>query len=153
MSNVTAHNIVMQLHEWALKWDQVIDEEEVASCHNGTGYFDAITYQPYIQPGEVHAFTAAAPDSRRGVVIGIAPGIGLALFERYTPETGSIEVIVGNRPDPAALEWTHWPEKWQSLGGGAADVDQLQDFLQTVLEGRPVHDPELQVLTDFLQTA
>lgn len=73
---------------------------------NGTGYFDGALEFKFPLGSHAVAFTAPAPDSRKGVICKIQGGT-LCLFERYTPDNGSPFVMVANATNNLRKHWPH----------------------------------------------
>lgn len=71
---------------------------------NGTGYFDNAIGADIGVGIRAVAWTAPAPDSRRGIIVRLSAG-DVVLFERYTPDGTSPFVLVGNVEDDIRQWW------------------------------------------------
>lgn len=98
--------------------------------NNGTSYYDHLCddKELNIPKGTMVACTSVAPNSRRMIILGLGNGLQSVVFERFTPNMGSPEVLVCNQPSRRDLKGTNieLPE----LGGSSLTLEHFNNFVQ-----------------------
>lgn len=98
--------------------------------NNGTGYYDHVCddKELNIPKGTMVASTSVSPNSRRMIILGLGNGFHSVVFERFTPNIGSPEVLVSNQPSRRDLKDTDI--ELPDLGHGALTLEHINNFIQ-----------------------
>lgn len=97
--------------------------------NNGTGYYDHVCddKELNIPEGTMVACTSVAPNSRRMIILGLGNGLQSIVFERFTPNTGSPEVLVCNQPNRRTLKGTEI--NLPDLGDSSLTAEHFNNFI------------------------